>query len=82
MYLTEPLGSLFSGWITEQIGRKSSVYLAAIPSITAWLIFYFAQNTELMLLAAVLYGFSVGLLGAPLLTYIAEITYENRTIVS
>lgn len=74
LFLSEPLGSLFSGWITEQIGRKRSLYLAAIPSIASWTIFYLAQSTELIFVAGVMYGFSAGLLGAPIYTYCGEVT--------
>lgn len=75
LFLTEPLGSLCSGFITEQIGRKRSMIFAAIPSIFAWTIFYYAQSSEAVFLAGVLYGFGTGLLGAPILTFCVEITY-------
>lgn len=74
MFLTEPLGSIFSGWITEQIGRRGSMFLASVPSITSWAILYFAQSSELVFVAAVLYGFGAGLLGAPIYTYCGEVT--------
>lgn len=74
LFLNEPLGSLLSGWITEQIGRKNSTFLASIPLIIAWTMFYFAENTLNIFVAGVLYGFGTGLLGAPILTYIGEVT--------
>lgn len=74
MFLTEPLGSLISGWITEQIGRKRCMMLAAFPSMIAWITLYFSQSSELMFVASVFYGFSAGLLGAPIYTYCAEVT--------
>lgn len=74
MFLTEPLGSVFSGWITEQIGRKRSMFVASIPVIIAWTMLYLAQSTELIFVASVFNGFGAGLLGAPIYTYCGEVT--------
>lgn len=74
IFLTEPLGSIFSGFITEQIGRKRSMLLASVPPILAWAIFYFAYSTVHLFVAGVLLGLGTGLLGAPIYTYCGEIT--------
>lgn len=74
IFLTEPLGSIFSGWVTEQIGRKRSMFLAVVPPLTAWTIMYFAQSTVPVFIASILLGFGAGLQGAPIYTYCGEIT--------
>lgn len=48
VFITEPLDILLSGRITEQIGRRRSLLMAAIPAIASWTMFYFAQSTELL----------------------------------
>lgn len=48
--------------------------LVNIPFFAAWLIFHYASSVEHLYLALCLTGLSGGLLEAPVLTYVAEIT--------
>lgn len=76
LFLTEPLGSVCSGWINEQIGRKRAILLACIPHMTAWLLLYTAQSIEQVFDAGILLGFGAGLL-VPVNTYVGEISQPS-----
>lgn len=74
MYLAQPLGSTMSGWLSGTIGRKKSMMLANIPHIFAWIMLFFATSISQVFLASILLGLGVGLMEAPTLTYVGEIT--------
>ncbi|XP_059618579.1 facilitated trehalose transporter Tret1 [Phlebotomus argentipes] len=69
-----PLGCIFSGSITQPIGRKRAMQLVNIPILIAWLIFHFSTKVVHLYVGLCLAGVSGGLLEAPVLTYVAEIT--------
>lgn len=73
-FICQPIGSVFSGLITEPIGRKWAMIMVNIPMGAAWLLMYFAQDFNLILIAFGLLGISVGLMEASVLTYIGEIS--------
>lgn len=73
-FISQPLGSIFSGLITEPIGRKWAMIAVNIPVGIAWLLMYYAQDFNMILLSFVLLGISVGLMEASILTYIGEIS--------
>ncbi|VEN46389.1 unnamed protein product [Callosobruchus maculatus] len=78
-----PLGCLFSGPVTHNLGRKLTMQLVTIPFIAAFLIFHFSNRSWHIFLALCLTGFTGGLLEAPVLTYVAEITQPHlRGILS
>ncbi|CAG9859235.1 unnamed protein product [Phyllotreta striolata] len=78
-----PLGCVFSGTLTQIVGRKKAMQFVNIPFLTAWLLFYFSTASWHIFLAASLLGWSGGLLEAPVLTYVAEITQPHlRGILS
>lgn len=72
-FMTQPIGSVISGWITEQIGRKRAMMLVNIPHIIAWAMLYFAQSNTVLFVAGVLLGLGVGLMESPIMTYVGEI---------
>uniref|UniRef100_A0A1B0GIU9 Major facilitator superfamily (MFS) profile domain-containing protein n=1 Tax=Lutzomyia longipalpis TaxID=7200 RepID=A0A1B0GIU9_LUTLO len=69
-----PLGCIFSGSITQPIGRRRAMQLVNAPILVAWLIFYFSSEVYHLYIGLCLAGVSGGLLEAPVLTYVAEIT--------
>lgn len=81
LYLAEPLGSLSSGWITEQLGRKRAMILVNAPHIAAWILLYFAHSKAHVYVAASLLGLGAGLLGSPVAVYVGEIRYGLITLV-
>ncbi|GLH13584.1 Facilitated trehalose transporter Tret1 [Gryllus bimaculatus] len=72
-----PVGCLASGPLTQPIGRKRSMQFINLPFIAAWLVFHFASSLAELYLALVLVGLAGGLMEAPVLTYVAEITQPH-----
>lgn len=77
VYLTQPIGAIASGWITESIGRKKAMLLVNVPHITAWTMFYFAGSVTELFVAGVLLGLGIGLMESPILTYVGEISHPS-----
>lgn len=72
-YIFEPLGSLLSGWITEPIGRKKAMFFVNAPHLVAWTMLYYSTTLTEIFIAHILLGFGVGLMEAPIVTYVGEI---------
>ncbi|CAH1963421.1 unnamed protein product [Acanthoscelides obtectus] len=78
-----PLGCIFSGPITHNLGRKLTMQLVTIPFIAAFLIFHYSTRPWHIFLSLSMTGFTGGLLEAPVLTYVAEVTQPHlRGILS
>ncbi|XP_055609067.1 uncharacterized protein LOC129756270 isoform X2 [Uranotaenia lowii] len=69
-----PLGCIFSGMLTQPIGRRRAMQIVTIPMLIAWLLFHFATDVHFLYCGLALAGFAGGLSEAPVLTYVAEIT--------
>ncbi|KAI4501298.1 hypothetical protein M0802_003671 [Mischocyttarus mexicanus] len=69
-----PLGCFISGPISQYLGRKRTMMLANIPFIMAWLIFHYSYNTTTLFIALAMTGLTGGLIEAPVMTYVAEVT--------
>lgn len=76
-FFCQPIGSIFSGYMTEKLGRKKSMILVNLPHIIAWLMMYFASTLEEIFVAGVLLGLGIGIMEAPVITYIGEITQPS-----
>lgn len=72
-YLFKLIGSILSGWITEPIGRKKAMAFVNIPHVFAWLILYFSTSLVEIFIGHALFGLGVGLMEAPIVTYVGEI---------
>ncbi|XP_032684917.1 facilitated trehalose transporter Tret1-like isoform X2 [Odontomachus brunneus] len=78
-----PIGCLVSGPLSQHFGRKRTMMMSNIPFVVAWLIFHYANNSAMLFTALALTGLTGGLLEAPVLTYVAEITQAHlRGILS
>lgn len=77
VFLTQPIGAIASGWITEAIGRKRAMLLVNVPHVAAWALFYWAESVTQMFVAGVLLGLGVGLMESPILTYVGEISHPS-----
>lgn len=71
-YVFEPLGSVLSGFF-EPIGRKKAMFIVNIPHIIAWAMLYYANTLTEVFIAHILLGLGVGLMEAPIITYVGEI---------
>lgn len=68
------VGSLFSGWIADGVGRRMAFQLCALPMIIGALISATAKNLEGMLLGRLLVGSGMGL-GPPVAAlYVTEVS--------
>ncbi|RVE41501.1 hypothetical protein evm_013851 [Chilo suppressalis] len=72
-----PLGCALSGVVTTPLGRRRAMQLVNLPFFIAWLIFHFSTVTSHLYGALFLTGLAGGLLEAPVLTYVAEITQPH-----
>lgn len=69
----QPIGSIFSSFITDPLGRKQAMFIVNFPHVIAWLMMYNATSIRDIFIANILLGFGVGLMEAPILTYVGEI---------
>ncbi|XP_015600089.1 facilitated trehalose transporter Tret1 [Cephus cinctus] len=72
-----PVGCVFSGPISQFFGRRKTMMIATVPFTIAWLLFHYATNPTTLLIALCLTGITGGLIEAPVLTYVAEITQPH-----
>ncbi|CAH0381023.1 unnamed protein product [Bemisia tabaci] len=70
---SHPIGALTSGLLQERLGRKGSMLLVNIPTLAAWTILFRATSVYQLYLVVVLMGVSIGLMEAPLHSYIGEV---------
>ncbi|KAM6544287.1 hypothetical protein CsatB_008734 [Cannabis sativa] len=71
------VGAIASGQISEYIGRKGSLMIAAIPNIIGWLAISFAKDSSFLYMGRLLEGFGVGIISYVVPVYIAEISPQN-----
>ncbi|KAJ9186573.1 hypothetical protein P3X46_002130 [Hevea brasiliensis] len=71
------VGAIASGQISEYIGRKGSLMIAAIPNIIGWLAISFARDSSFLYMGRLLEGFGVGIISYTVPVYIAEIAPQN-----
>ncbi|XP_046397281.1 facilitated trehalose transporter Tret1-like [Ischnura elegans] len=72
--ITVPLGCIISGALTDRLGKKRAMIAVNIPFLVSWSLFYWSTGPGHLYAAMVLSGLAGGLLEAPVLTYVAEIT--------
>ncbi|EZA50255.1 Facilitated trehalose transporter Tret1 [Ooceraea biroi] len=72
-----PIGCLVSGPLSQYLGRKRTMMLANIPFVMAWLVYYYSSNPAMLFAALATTGLTGGLLEAPVMTYVAEVTQPH-----
>ncbi|XP_076632356.1 facilitated trehalose transporter Tret1 isoform X1 [Colletes latitarsis] len=78
-----PIGCFVSGPVSQYLGRKRTMLMTTVPFIIAWLIFHYATNAGMLFIALAMTGLTGGLLEAPVMTYVAEVTQPHlRGILS
>lgn len=73
LYISQPVGCVFSGWLTDRLGRKNAMILVNVPHIGAWLLIHFATEVREIYAAAIILGLGIGVMETPVVTYIGEI---------
>ncbi|KAJ0172277.1 hypothetical protein K1T71_012250 [Dendrolimus kikuchii] len=73
-FLCQPLGSIFTGPILDQFGRKKALFIVNIPHLIAWLMMYYAWNVPSLFFANALLGIGTGIMEAPSVTYVGEVS--------
>ncbi|KAI4389931.1 hypothetical protein MLD38_002097 [Melastoma candidum] len=71
------VGAIASGQISDYIGRKGALMVAAIPNIIGWLAISFAHDSSFLYMGRLLEGFGVGIISFTVPVYIAEIAPQN-----
>lgn len=69
-----PIGCILSGVLTTPIGRRRSMQVITLPLAASWLLFNFSTQVWHVYLALSITGLCGGLVEAPVLSYVAEIT--------
>ncbi|XP_031639030.1 facilitated trehalose transporter Tret1-like [Contarinia nasturtii] len=73
VFIFEPIGSILSAFITDSLGRKRAMMIVTIPYAIAWFMMYNAGSVAEIFVANSLLGFGIGLMEAPIMTYVGEI---------
>lgn len=73
IFISQPVGCILSGWLTDWLGRKNAMILVNVPHIGAWLLIHFATEVQQIYVAAVVLGLGIGVMETPVVTYIGEI---------
>ncbi|XP_046674632.1 facilitated trehalose transporter Tret1-like [Homalodisca vitripennis] len=74
IFISQPIGSLTSGFLQDLFGRKRCMLVVTIPQMIGWLLLYSADSVPWLYTAVTVMGLSVGFMEAPVLSYIGEIT--------
>ncbi|XP_046420999.1 facilitated trehalose transporter Tret1-like [Neodiprion fabricii] len=72
-----PVGCLGSGLISGYLGRRKTMMILNAPFIAAWIMYYYSYNSSMLFCALAMTGLTGGLLEAPVLTYVAEVTQPH-----
>ncbi|XP_020277859.1 facilitated trehalose transporter Tret1-like isoform X2 [Pseudomyrmex gracilis] len=70
----EELTWIMSGPLSQYLGRKRMMMLTNIPFMMAWLMYHYSSNSAMLFTALAMTGLTGGLLEAPVMTYVAEVT--------
>uniref|UniRef100_A0A6B2EG58 Putative sugar transporter n=1 Tax=Phlebotomus kandelakii TaxID=1109342 RepID=A0A6B2EG58_9DIPT len=77
MYLSAIVGSLISGWMTNGLGRKWTLFTSSIPQLVAFIILFFADNVNHIYASRGLSGLSVGIAIVIIPIFVAEIADKD-----
>jgi len=72
--IAQPIGCFLGGFFQNFIGRKHGLLVMNISTIMSWTVLYEATSVEMLYLSSILAGISIGLIEAPGVTYLCEIT--------
>lgn len=63
---------------SDPLGRRVSMILVNIPYFIGWFTLSQATSVAEIFIGVMMLGLAVGLMEAPVVTYLGEIWYENR----
>lgn len=69
----KPLNPTFFSLSTDPLGRKRSMILVNIPFAIGWIMLFVANDVWLVFVGFAMQGLAIGLMEAPVLTYLGEI---------
>ena len=72
------LASLFSGIISDRLGRKSAIQIGAVIWVIGCIIVSAAQNIPMLIVGRIINGFCVGICSAQVPVYITEIAPPTK----
>lgn len=72
-----PIGSILSGYVMDNFGRKKTLIMTEIPLIIGWILIASASNVGMIYAGRVLVGFGSGMVGAPSRVYTSEVTQPH-----
>nr|XP_018915851.1 PREDICTED: facilitated trehalose transporter Tret1-like isoform X1 [Bemisia tabaci] len=76
-YIFQPAGSLLSGAMLQSFGCKKLMMLINIPQFGCWLMLYYASSNISLYISSAMVGFVIGLMEAPTIRYIGEISHPS-----
>jgi len=68
-----PIGSLLSGTLMENWGRRNTLRLSVLPFLTGWSILAFANSHLVIYIGRLFAGLAVGLAAAPSQVLLGEV---------
>lgn len=74
IYIFQPIGSIISAITTDYFGRKRAMLIVNIPLAIAWFVMYQSNSVLQIFFANSMLGLSVGLMEAPIMTFLGEIS--------
>uniref|UniRef100_A0A1B6CBK7 Major facilitator superfamily (MFS) profile domain-containing protein n=1 Tax=Clastoptera arizonana TaxID=38151 RepID=A0A1B6CBK7_9HEMI len=82
-FVAQPLGCIISGLIQDSRGRKFCMLLINLPWVAGIMLIYCSKSIIELYLAGTLIGFGIGIMEAPMFSYIGEsIQPQLRGILS
>ncbi|KAI2624056.1 high-affinity glucose transporter [Xylaria nigripes] len=72
------LGALFSGWVSDKVGRKSTIQIGAAIWIIGSIIVAASVDIPMLIVGRIINGFSVGICSAQVPVYISEISPPSK----
>ncbi|KAI3334246.1 high-affinity glucose transporter [Ustulina deusta] len=72
------LGALFSGWLSDRLGRKTAIQTGAVIWVIGCIIVAASVNVPMLIVGRIINGFSVGICSAQVPVYISEISPPSK----
>ncbi|TGJ77104.1 hypothetical protein E0Z10_g10777 [Xylaria hypoxylon] len=72
------LGALFSGWISDRLGRKTAIQVGAVIWVVGCIIIATSVDVPMLIVGRIINGFSVGICSAQVPVYISEISPPSK----
>lgn len=74
MFVCQAVGSLLSGLLSAQFGRKQAMLIVNVPHFIAWLMLCYGSSVMEIFIGNCLLGIGNGLILSPTIAYVGEIS--------